>query len=222
MATVASSPAPRRRPFRVRYLWWAAFGAMTVLVLLTRERTLLNPNSFLRHRYAPIAALMFAHGIPGAIALVLGPFQFSTRLRQRFTKLHRVSGRIYAGCALVSAPMAIAIAIALPIPTLLAASSIQAIGWTVTTATAIYCILTGRVQQHREWMMRSYPFAAVFIVVRAVRLIPAIQRMGLVGTETVVWTTVALAGIVPSFLIAWQAMPARKRVVTRRAVQAAD
>jgi len=31
---------------------------------------------------------MMGHGIPGALALVLGVFQFSTR--QRFLKLHRI------------------------------------------------------------------------------------------------------------------------------------
>lgn len=48
-------------------------------------------------------------------------------------------------------------AIRLPKPTLLPASTIQATGWIITTATALYCVRTGRIQQHREWMMRSYP-----------------------------------------------------------------
>jgi hypothetical protein len=33
----------------------------------------------------------------------------------------------------------------------------------VTAGTAVYCARTGRVQQHREWMIRSYPFAACFL-----------------------------------------------------------
>jgi Predicted membrane protein (DUF2306). len=154
---------------------------------------------------------MMLHGIPGALALIIGPFQFSTRLRKRFTKLHRVSGRIYAGCALISAPLAILVAILLPVPTLLPASSIQSVAWIVTTATAIYCILTGRTQQHREWMMRSYPFAAVFVVVRAVVAIPVVERMGIEGLEMAVWCSIALAGILPSYLIAWQALATSKR-----------
>ena len=195
---------------------------MALYVIFTRELTLLDAGSFLRQRYAPIPLLMFLHGIPGAIALIIGPFQFSTRLRQRFTKLHRVSGRIYAGCVLISAPMAILVAHALPIPTLLQASAIQAAGWILTTATAIYCILTGRTQQHREWMMRSYPFAAVFIVVRAVLAIPAIDHMGAEGIEIVVWCTVALAGTLPSYVIAWKALLTSKRAVKPRVVLQAD
>jgi hypothetical protein len=67
----------------------------------------------------------------------------------------------------------------------LMASTIQAIGWVVTAGTAVYS-RTGRIQQHREWMIRSYPFAAVFVVVRVIGGIPAIERMGLIGVGTVV------------------------------------
>lgn len=218
MAATASTPALRKGSFRVHYIWWTAFGLMAIFVFSTRELTLLDARSFLRQRYAPIPILMLLHGIPGAVALIIGPFQFSTRLRQRFTKLHRVSGRIFAACALISAPIAIVVAYVLPIPTLFAAATVQAIAWIVTTGTAIYCILTGRTQQHREWMMRSYPFAAVFVVVRAIVAIPAIDRMGVEGLENTVWTCIALAGILPSFVISWRALAASKRNIKPGAV----
>jgi len=187
------------------------FGLMTLFVLLTRERTLLDAHSFLRQRYAAIPWLMLAHGIPGALALVLGVFQFSSRLRRKYLQLHRVMGRIYVGSVAISAPVAIAVAIALPIPTLAMASLTQAFGWLATTATGLYCVRTGRIQQHREWMMRSYPFAMVFVVVRAIMAIPAIARMGVLGVETVVWSVIATACFLPSFVIAWQALAASNR-----------
>jgi len=73
-------------------------------------------------------------------------------------------GRLYVGSAIISAPLAVAVAIALPAATLLMASLIQAVGQVLTAGTAIYCVRTGRIQQHRDWMMRSYPFATVFVV----------------------------------------------------------
>jgi uncharacterized membrane protein len=196
---------------------WVVFGLMTLYVLATRDRTLLDPHSFLRQRYATIPWLMFAHGIPGALALFLGVFQFSSRLRQRYLQVHRVLGRIYVGCVAVSAPVAIAVAIARPIMTLTPAATIQALGWLMTTATALYCVRTGRIQQHREWMMRSYPFAMVFVVVRAIIAIPAIARMGELGVATVVWSVIATACFLPSFVIAWQALAATRRAVKVRA-----
>ena len=81
----------------------------------------------------------------------------------------------------------------------------------MTTATGLYCVRTGRIQQHREWMMRSYPFAMVFVVVRAILAIPAIARTGEIGIATVVWSVIATACFLPSFVIAWQALAASRR-----------
>ncbi len=195
---------------------WVVFGLLTVFVLVTRDRTLLDSHSFLRQRYAVIPWLMLAHGIPGALALLLGLFQFSSRLRQRYLQLHRVLGRIYVGCVAISAPVAIAVAISLPVATLFMASTIQAVGWLTTTATALYCVRTGKIQQHREWMMRSYPFAMVFVVVRVIVTIPAIARMGELGLATVVWSVIATACFLPSFVIAWQALAATRRAANVR------
>jgi uncharacterized membrane protein len=215
VATAVPGSATRKK-FQAKHAMWVAFGVMTLYVLATRDRTLLDSHSFLRQRYAAIPWLMFAHGIPGALALLLGVFQFSSRLRQRYLQVHRVLGRIYVGCVAISAPVAIAVAISLPTMTLTMASVIQALGWLMTTATAIYCVRTGRIQQHREWMMRSYPFAMVFVVVRAIVAIPAIARMGELGVVTVVWSDIATACFLPSFVIAWQALAASRRVVRAR------
>jgi hypothetical protein len=51
---------------------------------------------------------------------------------------------------------------------------------------------------YRLFLGTGYPFAMVFVVVRTL-----IDRMGLVGLETVVWSAIATAGFLPSFLIAW-------------------
>jgi uncharacterized membrane protein len=189
---------------------WAVFGLMTLFVVATRDWTLFDSHSFLRQRYAVIPWLMLAHGVPGALALFLGVFQFSSRLRQRYLQLHRVLGRIYVGCVVICAPSAVAVSIALPHVTLMMANVIQGVGWLLTTATGLYCVRTGRIQQHREWMMRSYPFAMVFVVVRTINAIPAIARMEL-GGVTVVWSVIATACFLPSFVIAWQTLAASQR-----------
>ena len=190
---------------------WLIFAALSGLVLLTRELTLLDPSSFLRQRYGAIPWLMLLHGVPGALALTLGAFQFSDSLRKRYLALHRAMGYVYIVSAAISAPVAVMVAYRLPIPSLLFASIIQACGWLVTTATALYCVRLGNIAQHREWMMRSYPFAAVFVLVRAILAIPAIGRMGVEAIIPTVWSVIALAGIVPSFVIAWQKLPRRRR-----------
>lgn len=203
--------ARKSRSIQAKYVVLFVFAIMIGIVWITRDRFLLDPNSFLRQRYAPIAPLMFLHGIPGAIALFLGIFQFSSRLRTRFLSLHRAMGRIYVGCVAIAAPAAVVVSTKLPIPTLTMASVVQASGWILATGTALYCVRTGRISQHREWMMRSYPFAAVFIVVRAIIAIPAVASAGMLGLAEVVWSVIAVACFLPSFLIAWQHLAASKR-----------
>ncbi|MCL5287173.1 MAG: DUF2306 domain-containing protein [Acidobacteria bacterium] len=220
MATAASAPVTRKSSIQAKHVMWFVFVLMTLFVLLTRDRMLLDANSPLRQRYAPIPWLMLAHGVPGALALLLGVFQFSSRLRQRFLQVHRWMGRTYVACVAISAPVAVAVAIALPLPTLTMASVIQATGWVVTTATALYCVRTGKIQQHREWMMRSYPFGMVFVVVRVILTIPAIERQGALGVATVVWSVLATACFLPSFVIAWQSLAAGRTPAKARSAAA--
>ncbi|HEV2288298.1 MAG TPA: DUF2306 domain-containing protein [Candidatus Acidoferrales bacterium] len=217
MATPAATTGPRSRLIQAKHVMFIVFVAMIVIVWITRDRFLLQANSFLRQRYSPIAPLMFLHGVPGAIALFLGIFQFSSRLRTRFLTLHRAMGRIYVACVALAAPVAIVVSTRLPIPTLLMASVIQASGWILTTGTALYCVRTGRISQHREWMIRSYPFAAVFVVVRVIIAIPAVAAAGMLGLAEVVWSTIAVACFLPSFVIAWQHLAASRRPQKARA-----
>ena len=208
------APASRTRSFQAKYALFVVYLAMAAYVLATRDLMLLDGSSPLRQRYDPIPWLMIVHGGFGALALVLGIFQFSTRLRQRYLKVHRVMGYMYIVGVAISAPVAVKVATILVIPTLTMASVIQATGWMVTTATALYCVRTGRIQQHREWMMRSYPFAMVFVVVRAIVAIPAVAALGELGLAETVWSVIAVACFLPSFVIAWMNL-ARSRPATR-------
>lgn len=217
MATAATATRVRKSPVHARHIVLAFFVAFTLFVAITRDLTLLNSHSFLRQRYAPFAWLLLLHGVPGAIALLLGILQFSHRLRSRHLSLHRVMGRVYVGCVAISAPMGVVVAYLLPLPTLLMAASIQAVGWLATAGTGLYCARAGRIQQHREWMIRSYPFAMVFVMVRVINVIPAVARTGPLGLATVVWSVIATACFLPSFLIAWQHLKAERRVQKVRA-----
>jgi hypothetical protein len=79
----------------------------------------------------------------------------------------------------------------------------------VTTALGVYCVRRGDIRQHREWMTRSYPFAMVFVVARAVLAIPSVRAMGEPAFVSVVWSCVALACFVPSLIISWPTLSKR-------------
>lgn len=205
-----SVTAPRTRPLQSKYVLFFVYALLILVVLYTRDLALLDSASPLRQRYTNIPWLMLAHGVFGALALILGVFQFSTRLRSRYLAVHRLFGRIYIGSVFIAAPVAVVISIVLGDGSLVMASIVQAGGWILCTAIALYCVRHGNIQQHRQWMMRGYPFAMVFVVVRAVLAIPAVQRMGELGLVSTVWTVIALACFVPSVVIAWQSTFPRK------------
>jgi uncharacterized membrane protein len=210
MTTMSPAAPVATRTIGLKHVALAVFVFMTLFVLYGRDLQLLDAGSELRQRYVGVPWWMLAHGIFGALALFLAPFQFSTRLRQRYTRVHRITGRIYIAGAMIAAVAAVPVVVTLGPPTLVMAATIQSAAWIVTTAVALYCIRTGRIQQHREWMMRSYAFAVVFLVTRVILAIPAIQELGEVGLVSVVWSTIALALFLPSFLIALQSTLASK------------
>jgi uncharacterized membrane protein len=159
---------------------------------------------------------LLPHAVAGATALLLAPFQFSAKLRRRSLRLHRVLGRLYVAGVAVAAPTAIPVAIILGPPSLVMAAVTQSSGWLVTTAIALYCVRRGDIRQHQEWMIRSYPFAMVFVLARAILAIPAVQAMGEVGFVSVVWSLIAAACFVPSLVISWRALSKRGAAATGR------
>ncbi len=219
-----SAPSASRSRFNAKHALFLVFGLLAAVVIYDRELSLLDGKSFLRQRYAPVPWLIMLHGIPGATALLLGIFQFSNRLRARYLNVHRILGRIYVGSVFIAAPLAVIVGFSLPGDGVLhAADTIQASGWIFTTAVALYCVKTGNIQQHRLWMMRSYPYAMVFILVRATLAIPPLKAGGELTVDVVVWTWIALCGFVPSAYIALQQTLAQCRVTTARATaKAAD
>jgi uncharacterized membrane protein len=207
---VSRADLSTRRTVRVKHVFWAAFGLLTLFVLHRYEAPFLDSRSPVWQHFAPVKWWLLPHGVAGALALLLAPFQFSERLRRRSLRLHRVLGRLYVAGVVVAAPVAIPIAVIQGPPTLVMAATIQSVGWLVTTAVALYCVRTGNVEQHREWMTRSYPFAMVFVVARALLAVPAIQALGEVGLVSVVWSTIAAAYFIPSLVINWRRIFRRK------------
>ncbi|MEA2174814.1 MAG: hypothetical protein QOD00_2406 [Blastocatellia bacterium] len=201
---------------RAKHVFFAAFGLMTLFVFYIYEVPFLDSRSPVWQHVEPVKWLMLPHGIAGALALLLAPFQFSTRLRKRSLRLHRILGRLYVAGVAVAAPAAIPIAIILGPPSLVMAAVIQSCGWLVTTTIALYCVRAGDIRQHQEWMTRSYPFAMVFVFARAILAVPAVRAMGEVAFVSVVWSLIAAACFIPSLVINWRAVFRRGTALMRR------
>ncbi len=194
------------RSIKAKHVFFAVFGVLTLFVFYVYETPFLDSRSPVWQRVEPVKWWLLPHAFAGAVALLLAPFQFSAGLRRRSLRLHRVLGRLYVAGVVVAAPTAIPVAIILGPPSLVMAAVTQSCGWLLTTAVALYCVRRGDIRQHQEWMIRSYPFAMVFVFARAILAIPEVGAMGEVVFVSVVWSLIAVACFVPSLVINWRAL----------------
>ena len=206
MATVVA-PVTRSRS-QSKLVFFVIFCSLTVFVTYMKNAGVFDPTSEIAQHFAPVRWYLVPHAFFGVLAMVLGVFQFSNRLRARYLKIHRTLGYLYVVSVFIAAPLAVPMTMRFG-PSLVAASSMQSFGWMLTTAIALYCVRHGNVTQHRRWMIRSYPFAMVFTVSRMIIPIPAVLRLGVTGIETVVWTVIALAAILPNVFLDWRAIVPR-------------
>jgi hypothetical protein len=89
---------------RSKYVVFGFIFLMMAYVLGHKGCFLINASDPAWNHYRTFEWWLLPHGVAGACALLLGPMQFSDRLRSRFTKLHRVVGRVYVAGALIAAP----------------------------------------------------------------------------------------------------------------------
>jgi uncharacterized membrane protein len=111
---------------------------------------------------------LWAHLTGGLTALLIGPMQLWLGLTRQRLRLHRLLGRIYLGAALVGLSGAsYLIAKELPGDWVFAGGLLGlACAWTLTTGMGYLAIRRRRIQQHQEWMIRSYVVACAFVFFR--------------------------------------------------------
>jgi uncharacterized membrane protein YozB (DUF420 family) len=208
MASAAPAAGPKRSPAKL--VFFAVFLLVTAFVTFGKNREAFNPDSPMARHYAPGMSWLIPHAIFASLALLMGIFQFSNRLRAKYLGAHRKLGYAYVFCVFVGAPVAIPLAAKTGTPVLLAATVMQTLGWVVCTAIALYCVRQGNVRDHRRWMIRGYPFAMIFTVARMLIPLPPVQALGVVGIEIVVWSTIGLAAFLPSIFLDWPAIATRR------------
>lgn len=188
---------------RQRAPWINAKNLAFAGILLVMAYVLRHNESFIIDRSDPnwdhiksFKWWLLPHGLAGACALILAPLQFSDRLRRRFTRMHRIVGRIYITGAFVLAPLGVYIQyleerIGEP-RSFTIATSVDATLLMSTTAFALFFILKRKIQQHRQWMTRSYAVALVFFEVRFISGVLGLDD-SVGATETIVWICVAFS-----------------------------
>ncbi len=223
MATVSQPLAARPRNWAQLSLW-TVVGLMLTYVLVHNESFLIHRSDPVWNHYQPFKWWLLPHGIAGSCALLLGPMQFSDRLRQRYLKLHRFVGWVYVTGALIVAPLGAYIQyfnerFHAPRSFTMAAGADAAL-LMLTTAIALFFILRGNIQQHRQWMTRSYAVALVFLEVRVLGGLLHVDD-SLMATEVLVWTCVIFSVPLADIVLNWREFKRPKITSNKAAAKAA-
>lgn len=144
---------------------WALFALLAISAIVSSSLPILKPTNPMHDLLYSQRWMLFPHMIAGFVVMIIGPFQFSMRLRQRNPSLHRLLGKIYIGGVGIAACMGPMLAWHYPafFPYTVTTNGII---WLVTTGAAYYTARNRRFEQHRRWMTRSYAMVATFILPR--------------------------------------------------------
>jgi len=189
-----SAPRPLLN-IRAKTILFALIGAMYVYVLYNVEGFLFNKSDPEWKHIAPFQLWLLPHGLAAACALFLGPFQFSERLRRKYVMLHKTFGYLYITGCYIGAPLGIYIQrfeekLGTYSHSFTIATALDAGLWMFATTMALIMIRTKRMQQHRQWMIRSFACALIFLEVRAIMTFFQLPEA---AVESVVWGCVAAA-----------------------------
>jgi hypothetical protein len=164
--------APTSGRSRYKMVLWISLGLITLFVFITSEIFLVaDYPMYHAYRLQVIADRHFLipHTLAGSLALLIGPINFSSRIRQRHFRLHRILGYIYVISVFVGSFTGIALAAGRPG---LPGTSMQAAAWMVCTTVAFITARNRQVTVHRQWMARSYAVTFTFVSSRVLNLVP--------------------------------------------------
>jgi uncharacterized membrane protein len=116
---------------------------------------------------------LIPHILGGTAAILAGLVQLWLGLTGRVGVVHRTLGRIYVAAIAVASSGAIYRALTIPSKYFAYGAGLFSLActWIVTTSMALFTIRRGAIEQHREWMLRSYIVTFAFVTFRFVEQI---------------------------------------------------
>src|SRR6185437_10445836 len=191
-----------------KYTVFTLIGLASAYVLYHNERFVADSSHPAWQHYAPFKWWLLPHAVFGTIVLLFAPFQFSDRIRQRFTKAHRVMGRLYVLGAFVLAPLGVYIQYfqerfgAPRSFTILAiVDALMLIGASALAGLFAY---KRKIALHRQWATRSYAIALVFIAGRFVLGVTGWEAQGVEIVQAMIWSCLALSVPLADVAIHWK------------------
>jgi hypothetical protein len=129
--------------------------------------------------YTPRKEWLTMHILAGSVAILLGPLQFWLGLNRRTSMLHRALGVGYVAAVGMSGTAAIYLGFHTDFGWVFGMGMIgMGWAWIMTTALAAISICRRMVEQHREWMIRSYVVTFGFVTFRVLTMVFEMLRAG--------------------------------------------
>ncbi|MFC4720871.1 DUF2306 domain-containing protein [Geojedonia litorea] len=159
-------------------------------------------------RYWDLKWWLIGHVSGGLLALVIGPFQFWKAFRNKYLKLHRWMGRFYLSAIVIgtisSTYLAWTAALAIHWTWAFALQGL-AFAWICTAAMAYRAILQRKIEQHREWMIRSYVVTFAFVSFRFLDELPFVQSLGsfIEHAPTSIWVSWVIPLFITEMVLQW-------------------
>jgi uncharacterized membrane protein len=205
-----------------KFVVFSLISLASLYVLYHNERFLIDSSHPVWQHYESFKWWLLPHGVFGAIVLLFAPLQFSDRLRQRFTKAHRVMGRLYVVGALMLAPMGAYIqyfqersGAPRSFTVLGIVDAAMLVG---TTALAFLFAYRRKIALHRQWATRSYAVALVFIGGRFVMGVTGWELLGVEMVQAIIWSCLVLAVPLADVSLHWKELRSVSTVPVRPAM----
>jgi uncharacterized membrane protein len=149
---------------------WLIMTALSLLIAVYAVMVLALPGfgaPFVAERRALMPIALYAHVAGSLVALAVGPWQLSRRLRSRYLGRHRWMGRVYVLAVLLGGLGALGLA---PYSQegLVTHVGFGMLGvlWLTATAQGYRRIRAGDQASHREWMIRSFALTLAAVALR--------------------------------------------------------
>ena len=115
--------------------------------------------------------LTLVHIVPGMLFMILGPLQFSSRIRARHLRWHRWSGRVFVVCGLVIGISALVMSFGMPAiggVNQAAATTLFGTFFLFALSKAFWHVRRREVALHREWMIRAFSIGLAVAAIRPI------------------------------------------------------
>jgi uncharacterized membrane protein len=211
--------------------WWILLSAMAIAVFaplpyaLTSLADLAGGDQNVAANYVDRSVLVrsafYLHIGFGGLALLLSPFQFATRLRNRAPHVHRAVGRVVLGSIAIAGTAGLVLAphsLAGPVGTL--GFGLLAVLWLTFATIAFRAIRRRDVARHRRWVVRTFALTYAAVTLRIWLGVLIAVQSGLLGVDPDVafdraYLLVPFLSWVPNLLVAeWYLATRERRTAT--------